>query len=290
MIFRSAVRARARADAVRGIYQPDEYIIATQGPQPGFDPLANLEHAAIGNRLQEPLIEETEQDVRREEDEITRHPNWLLLLVFLGLLLVVEESGGIYVMRTIGIPAPERIIFGSALAVGLFFTAWLISRAANHLRSAAALVVFAILVAALTVIRVDDNAIEGGAVAVDWASAAIMVAVTVGPALMAEHLLRLLSPVLPIIRRIWRLRRRLTHLTKSRSGANRFVVNAARERSRWEREAATRRALYDVAFRSARADLAERAERVPAPPPPPPAPRPRSTRRNSSSLSSDQTN
>jgi hypothetical protein len=50
------------------------------------------------------------------------------------------------------------------------------------------------LIAALSVIRVDDNATEGGSKAVGFATAVIMTAVTIGPALMAEHILRLLAP------------------------------------------------------------------------------------------------
>jgi hypothetical protein len=257
MIVKRMVEERARHDAQLGIYQPDAYIVATQGPEPVFDPVANLQHATVGSHLQDPTIAELQADVRRDEDELARHPSTQLLLLFLVALLILEAAGAIYVMKTLGIQNPERIVFGSALAVCVFFTAWLVSRTKNRLLSIAALVALGVLVSALSVIRFDDNAVDGGSRAVDWASAVIMTAVTVGPAVMAEHILRLLAPVLPVMRRVWQLRRRIRRSTSSRSGATRFVTRLARRRLRWQREAAKRRAIYDVAHRAARAELGD---------------------------------
>jgi hypothetical protein len=255
MINRKAIEQRAREDAKLGIYQPDDYVVATQGPEPVFDPVANLEHSTVGSRLQDPTIAELQEDIRHDEDELARHPSPQLLGTFLLLLLVLEAAGAIYIMKTLGIENPERIVFGSALAVCVFFTAWLASRTGNRALSIAALVALGVLVSALSVIRVDDNAAEGGSRAVNWASAVILAAVTVGPALMAEHILRLLAPTLPVVRRVWQLRRRIASSTGSRSGATRFVTRVAKRRDRWQREAARRRAIYDVAYRAARAEL-----------------------------------
>lgn len=255
MIVRSAVLKRAREDAARGIYQPDSYVVASQGPEPSFDPVENLQHANIGSHLQDPTIAELQEDMRRDEDELAHHPSSHLLLVFLLVLLFLEAAGAIYVMKTIGLANPERIIFGLALAVSMFFTAWLVSRTANRLLSMGALVALAILIAALSVIRVDDNATEGGSKAVGFATAVIMTAVTIGPALMAEHILRLLAPALPLMRRVRQLKRRTKRASSSRSGATHFVTRLAKRRNEWQQEAARRRAIYDVAYRAARAEL-----------------------------------
>ncbi|HEV7764007.1 MAG TPA: hypothetical protein VGQ76_03295 [Thermoanaerobaculia bacterium] len=260
MIIRRAVVARASEDAARGIYQPDSYIIASQGPEPSFDPVANLEHAGVGSHLQDPTIAELQEDIRRDEDELAHHPSARLLLIFLVVLLFLETAGTIYVMNTIGLANPERIIFGSALAVCLFFTAWLASRTANRLLSIGAIAALGILIAALSVVRVDDNAVEGDSKAVGLATAVIMTAVTVGPALMAEHILRLLAPALPLMRRVRQMRRRIKRATSLRLGANRFVTHLAKHRHEWQKEASRRRAIYDVAHRAARAEL-ERQER-----------------------------
>jgi hypothetical protein len=255
MIVRSAVLKRAREDAARGIYQPDSYVVASQGAEPSFDPVQNLQHANVGSHLQDPTIAELREDMRRDEDELAHHPSSHLLLVFLLVLLFLETAGAIYVMKTIGLANPERIIFGLALAVSMFFTAWLVSRTENRLLSMGALVALAILIAALSVIRVDDNAVEGGSKAVGFATGAIMTAVTIGPALMAEHILRLLAPALPLMRRIRQLRRRTKRATSSRTGATHFVTRLAKRRNQWQQEAARRRAIYDVAYRAARAEL-----------------------------------
>ena len=255
MIVRRAVVTRAREDAARGIYQPDSYVVASQGPEPSFDPVQNLQHASVGSHLQDPTIAELEEDIRRDEDELAHHPSAHLLLVFLLVLLFLETAGAIYVMKTIGLQNPERIIFGSALGVCVFFTAWLASKTANRLLSIGAIAALGVLIAALSVIRVDDNATEGGSKAVGLATAVIMTAVTIGPALMAEHILRLLAPALPLMRRVRQLRRRTKRASSSRTGATGFVTRLAKRRDEWQQEAARRRAIYDVAYRAARAEL-----------------------------------
>src|SRR6202171_2870149 len=108
MIIRSAVLKRAREDAERGIYQPDSYVVASQGPEPSFDPVENLEHASVGSHLQDPTIAELQEDMRRDEDELAHHPSAHLLLVFLIVLLFLEAAGAVYVMKEIRLPYPGR--------------------------------------------------------------------------------------------------------------------------------------------------------------------------------------
>jgi len=248
---------RAREDARLGIYEPEAYITATLGPEPSFDPVGNLRHAHVGSRLQNPAIEEVEADLHREEDAAARHPSTHLLFAFLTVLLFMECAGAIYVMRTLGVELPERIVFGSALAVCIFFMTWLCSRAKNRAVSIGALSALGLLVAALTVIRVDENAGETGSRAVDWATAFIMMAVTIGPAVMAEHVLRLLAPILPVVRRRYRLGRRLGQARFSQRTATWFVNRLASRRDKWQRTAARMRAAYDIAHRASRAELGE---------------------------------
>jgi hypothetical protein len=74
---------------------------------------------------------------------------------------------------------------------------------------------------------------------------------------MAEHVLRLLAPVLPIMRRIYRLRRRVGGMRFGQRRANWFVNRVAGRREAWQRTAARTRALYDIAHRAARAELGD---------------------------------
>ena len=254
---RNDLEARAREDARLGIYAPDAYITATIGPEPSFDPVGNLRHANVGSRLQNPAIEEGEADIRREEDEMARHPSHHLLFAFLMVLLFMECAGAIYVMRTMGVESPERVVFGTALAVCIFFMTWLCSRAKNRLVSIGALTALGLLVAALTLVRVDENTGEGGTPAMSWATGLIMMAVTIGPAVMAEHVLRLVGPVLPIVRRRFRLSRRVAQARMSRRTATWFVNRLASRRAEWQETAARIRAAYDIAHRKARAQLDE---------------------------------
>lgn len=248
---------RAREDARLGIYEADSYITATLGPEPTFDPVGNLRHANVGSRLQDPTIEEVRSDLRREEDDMAHHPSAHLLLAFLLVLLFMECAGSTYVVRTLGIEPPERVVFGAALAVCIFFMTWLCSRAKNRVASIAALIALGLLGASLTVIRVAENAGDGASRAIGWATALIMMAITVGPAVMAEHVLRLLAPVLPIVRRRFRLGRRLGQAQFSQRTASWFVNRVASRREEWQQVSARMRAAYDIAHRAARAELGE---------------------------------
>jgi hypothetical protein len=160
-------------------------------------------------------------------------------------------------MKSMGIETPERVIFGSALALCIFFVTWLCSRARNRLLSIAALIALGGLVTALTAVRVGDNAGDDNARRIDFAEALIMMAVTIGPAVMAEHVLRLLAPALPVVRRIARFRNRLRSASRQQQSANRFVERLSIRREAWQRESARRRAIYDVAYRAARAELGD---------------------------------
>jgi hypothetical protein len=203
------------------------------------------------------MIEETQADMRRDEDELARHPSSHLLFAFLMILLFMECAGSTYVMRTLGIELPERVVFGSALAVCIFFMTWLCSRAKNRAVSIGALLALGLLVASLTVIRVAENAGETASHAIDWATAFIMMAVTVGPAVMAEHVLRLLAPVLPVMRRKYRFGRRLAEARFGQRTATWFVNRVASRRDEWQRTAARMRAAYEIARRAALAELGE---------------------------------
>ncbi len=254
---RNDLDRRAREDAQLNIYEPDAYVRATLGPEPAFDPVGNLRHANVGSLLQDPRIEEGEADIRRVEDDLARHPNVHLLFGCLALLLLVESVGSIYVMRAMGVDSPERIVFGTALAACIFFAAWLLSRARNRVISVAALLSFGLLIGALTVVRVGENTEDGGSRSVNWAMGIIMTAVTVGPALLAEHVLRLLSPVQPLVRQRFRLSRRLTGARFQKRNATRFVNRVADRRERWQQRAERMRGAYDIAHRTARAELGD---------------------------------
>ena len=247
------LRAQAEEDARLQIYEPDSVILALLGPEPSFDPAGNLRHANVGARLQNPLIEEGEADLRRQEDEMTKHPSAPLLCVALVVLLFLESAASIFVMRSLGIESPERVIFGTALAMAIFFGLWLTSRVKNRLASIGAITFLGLLIAAVTIVRLDASGADTGSV--HLASAVIMVAITVGPALLGEQVLRLLAPALPILRKRNSLSRRVGGAKVSRFMATRFVNRMADRQEAWQRNAARMRALYDIFHRSAEAEL-----------------------------------
>jgi len=261
------LEARAKEDARFGLYRPDAYIIATLGPQPSFDPVGNYRHGEVGSRLQNPSIEEIRQDIQREEDERGQHGSAPVLVAFLLFLLLVESAAGIYVMRTVGVESPDRVVYGAALAVGIFYVTWRCSHARSRIAAIAALLALGALISALTLVRVDENSAEDGSKAVDFATAIIMMAVTVGPAVMAEHVLRQLGPILPALRRVLRLRGRLSSALRQQKSAIRFVAETADRREAWQNESARLRALYDIAYRTGRAELGDESAKSASIPP-----------------------
>lgn len=250
----AAIEQRAEEDAKRGVYQPDGYVLAKQGPQPQYDPVGNLEHAQVGSRLQNPAIEEEREDLRRAEDELARHVWPRVLLAVLLFLLVLEVGAALLLMRELGIAMPERSLFALAFAVFVFFLVYLCSRARSRLASYVAYAVLGMLIVAATTIRVGGTDEEGGGM-YDWAMSVILLAVTLGPAVMAEKVMTWLTPAWPIVRRVVRLKNSIAGATRDQKRAERFVNLVARKRERWNRDAERRRAIYDMAWQSERADV-----------------------------------
>lgn len=245
---REEIVRRAREDARLGVYGADEYIAEKLGPEPRFDPVNNLAHAQTASRLQQdPVVDEGHADIRREEEELTRHPPIRFAIGVILALLGIELVSTLHTLKEAGFMMPERAVFGAALGVGIFAIAWYAGRTHDPLRLYATYLVLGVVVFATASIRSDAS--EGNT---GWASGLLLVAGTIGPAILAERFLRAIEPTLPILRRVHAIRRQIAPAASATSSARREVRAIEHKRERWQRESQRRKAIYDVAHRAER--------------------------------------
>jgi hypothetical protein len=87
----------------------------------------------------------------------------------------------------------------------------------------------------------------------DWAAAIVMLCTTVGPAWVAEMIMRRREPAIRLVKEARRLRRRIRVAERRHQRAQWFVYRLSKRTSRWEDDAAQGRAIYVRAHRLAAA-------------------------------------
>lgn len=262
-LFRSIERARlaraARREAILGVDSGEDHILADLGPRPVFDPLNSPEHARIAadlNRTAE--AEEWRSDLQREEDVQTGHVSTPSAMVSLVFLYFVEALGCTFVLRSLGFESPERILFGLGLAAIIFVLAAGVARRPRWWSVA----VFSTLAIAITVIRVNDVTTDDDASAMAWAGALILLAATIGPAILAEKTILRLTPALRSVREMRKYRRRVAAAERTRLRAQAEVEGITRAQAAWDREVERRQHLYRKEHRLA---VARHTKHVPQP-------------------------
>lgn len=265
----------AEADARSGLDSIEERIVANLGPRPKVDSSTNAEHADLVTTLaNHTRVEELREDVAREEDAFAHHASPALLTLGLVVAIAIEVLGAILIMRVLGVRPAERLPLGLALALALIgITAVTANRASarrpatNGLggkqaeaaaprRSAWTLVLllaYSLFVGAITVVRIQSSTDEDASRVEIVAQSLLLLATAVGPAWMAEFLLRRRAPAVAIKRRLVTLRKRLRGAERAHERARKTVNQIAREGARWDAEAARRRAFYVTHHRLAHA-------------------------------------
>jgi hypothetical protein len=257
----------ARRDAANHVSAGDDHITVAQGLPPRFDPTGNLRHARLARDLNNRgESEELAEDVRRTEAELAEHPSPAGLLFVLVFLFAAEVMGSVFVVRAVGYENPERLVLGAMLAAFIFFITAL---AAQNEPSAAAaggtqaptrrspwyvlvLAAYGVLVLSITVIRVGEagSGDETSRLS-QFAAGAVMLFATVGPAAVAELIMRRRAPGVRLMNRLRQLRRRLRDALRAHARAEKEIEQIATGGERWEDSAARRRALYQLEHRTA---------------------------------------
>lgn len=257
----------ARRDAANDVTAGEDHITVAQGPRPRFDPTGNLRHARLARDLNNRgETEELAEDVRRTEAELSEHPSPAGLLFVLVFLFAAEVMGSVFVVRAVGYENPERLVLGAMLAAFIFFITALAAR--NEPSAAASggtttptrrspwyalvLAAYGVLVLSITVIRVGEaGSGEETSRLSQFAAGAVMLFATVGPAAVAELIMRRRAPGVRLTNRLRQLRRRLRTAERAHARAEKEIEGLATGGERWDDGSARRRALYQLEHRTA---------------------------------------
>jgi hypothetical protein len=113
------------------------------------------------------------------------------------------------------------------------------------------LVAYTLFVGAITLVRIQNVADEEASQAQAIAQALLMLATCLGPAWIAEWLLRKRGPAVALNTEIKTLKRRLREAERAQAKAKEYIASVTREGLRYDQEAARRRALYATHHRLA---------------------------------------
>jgi hypothetical protein len=158
----------------------------------------------------------------------------------LTLCLLCEPFAGISLMSSYGFVNPEKTVFGVMLAACIFAVTSIAARMTGRAR-AVAYVMYAALVIAVAGSRLAERS-DG--TTTSWAEAAVLVALTIGPAILAEWCWRRRENDAKLAKQIAIVRRRLADLRARRQRARQFVDRIVAAQRRWENEAAVIRGVY----------------------------------------------
>lgn len=258
---------QARLDARDGIDAKDRRMVASHGLAPAEVERGSFIHReAIEAVADTGRLEEYREDVRRGEDAESLigkpFPYTLALVGVWG----IEFAGALLVLRSLGVPAFHRVLPALALTLTLIaLTKHAVKLATPtdpsssspdgapavatpfEFRRYAIALLYGLLILAIALARVmGSNAEDVPAIAL-WSEAAIMVAVSAGPAFVAAWLERRRAPTVELARQLTTLRRRLRAEERRIAAANRYLRRLDRNQVEWTQKNAQGRAAYSVA-------------------------------------------
>lgn len=197
------------------------------------------------------------------ERQLTDHsPPWFLCAILAGLF-IVETIGCALLMESLGFENPTRSILGLMFAALTFFLTYITARLGWTPAAApgpaggtgtrrwfyVALAAYAILVIAITVLRIEDlPGDEEGSRLYDLASAIVMMCATIGPAWLAELTMRRLVPVLPLSNQRSLHRRRIANAKRSHARAVAAAEVSKQRADAWHCGAEQIRAMYGTRY------------------------------------------
>lgn len=228
----------------------EEYLTSTLGPRPAWD-TSNPYHMQLTSDMQAGALPELEDDLRGIEEEQTRHTAPFLLTAGLALLYGAEAVGAVLIFRALGYEGAVRFILGAMLAALIFFITIIAAKQSERGQRTGwfyiAVAAFALLIAAITVVRVNEASNEDTSLLTELATGALMMFTSVGPALYAEYLGRQREASVRLARRARQLRRRIRAMRARRETAQHQYAQFGRELLAYERRREQLRNTYDVA-------------------------------------------
>lgn len=234
----------------------DDYTFTTIGPQPEVPVPPNP-----------PDTTEEQQKLRAAEEDLTKHPSPWVLYTILGCLFTVEAIACVLLMDSLGLENPARVVFGFMCAAIIFLLTGTIARLDRSASVSAAgsgsgmvtapvlphrgrlrmvlVMVYAALIVAITVLRLDDmEGTEDTSLLYDLSAAIVLTCLTMGIAWLAELVMHRIVPMIPIMRdRSLRLRR-IEAATREHARNVAALARATAYAKRWKDVAEQLQATY----------------------------------------------
>ncbi len=247
LLQRYLIGRRARRDALAGIYQPEERIVAVLGRRPKFDAIGNVRHARMQQEMNMfPEMNELQGDVYNLQTQATRNTAPRVVLLLLLAFFAIETAAATGLMAELNIDTPERLLWGAMLAVLLVYLTY---EAVRLHRSKWLYVVgpgLGILFVAMATARLEFFSDDGDDLASNWPAAIIMLGVTIGIPFAFEHFLKQYAEAIQIPKRMRVIRRRFRQMARKQRDAQRGVDHFERRGERWDDAAAQATAIYKV--------------------------------------------
>lgn len=204
-----------------------------------------------------------QQALAAVEQQLTAHLPPPFLYAALACLFVIEAIGCALLMASLGFENPSRTMFGVMFAAAIFLLTYVAARlgapaptagaagtTATHRWFYGVLAVYAVIILAITVLRVDEMpGSEEGSRMYDFAAAIIMMCATIGPAWLAEVLMQRLLPMIPLIRTRALHRRRIADAKREHARAVADAKSATSRAEAWEHDAEQLRAMFETRYR-----------------------------------------
>jgi hypothetical protein len=246
-ILRLRVGAMALEDAEIGAYSEAQAITSLLGPEPrAFDPLTNDDDRRLQvRRTNTTLRDKLAEDRRARETARVRETSLLLLLPLAPVLFLMEWWASARVLIGIGVETTSSLVLGAALAAGVFgLAAYCVGDAKRKLVHALGVVAFALLILSLTILRLHEVQMDDADIRTDFASAVVLVVLSLGPAFLGERLLRRTASALYARRDLRTSVRQLREEERAIEAAERAIARCLDARTTWGRENAIGRAEY----------------------------------------------
>lgn len=246
-LLRIRAGSKAMEDAECGVYNATECVTTLIGPPPrAFDPVGNEEDRRLQHkRLSTTLRDELAEDRRAREAAKAAEMTPVVAIPLVVALFLIEWWASARVLIGIGGEPAASLVLGAALAAGIFALAAYCSRVPTRkIVYFIAVAVFAILIVALTVLRMREVASDDGDVSTDISSAIVLVILSLGPAFLGEVVLRKATDALRVRRDLAMVRRQLHTEERAIDSADTVIGRRVDDIDAWTRQSAIAHAEY----------------------------------------------
>ena len=256
----NAIRIQAKRDAELGLPpNPDTIIEQIYGQRPTIDPTRNQEDQRDEELLVRVYqIDDLTHQVNQAREQRAKHALPLWSLLGLSGLALIDLVSHLTLFQDMGFSGPTRFMLAAAATASLFYVTKLATD--YYLKAvqedeppsnwfAVILLLYGLVVFAMSVMRTLVHRSEEQGLLGALATALVLVFSTVGPAWLAERVMRTLARVAPAARIYRNLVRQRRSLVVEVKRGRRNRIKKERILQGWDDDATRGRALYENVYR-----------------------------------------